>query len=236
MITIKINNIEYSCPTTWADITMRQYLAVVALTAPEKFKNFIAGDKVKFSHKEVQDSYSYMAKVVGACCGVPYDVGMKQIKATELQKLWYYIETALQSDYEYQYTVSENGTKASFLFEGETYYLPTKLMTEETAGELVMAQLLHDGCKQLENGNYIALTKLTAVLCRKAGEWYEDFDIEQRAEQFLNLPMDTLLYVGFFLRRLQRHYIQDLQIFTAAQTLTKLRQVSKKSKSSLAAT
>jgi hypothetical protein len=40
-------------------------------------------------------------------------------------------------------------------------------MTEETAGELVMAQLLQDGCKQLENGNYIALTKLTAVLCSK---------------------------------------------------------------------
>ena len=109
-------------------------------------------------------------------------------------------------------------------------------MTEETAGELVMAQLLQDGCKQLENGSYIALTKLTAVLCRKAGEWYEDYDIEQRAEHFLGLPMDTLLYVGFFLQKLQRAYMQDLQIFTAAQTLTKLRQVSKTYKEALAAT
>jgi hypothetical protein len=95
MITIKINSIEYTCPTTWADITMRQYLAVVALVAPEKFKSYIAGDKVKFSHKEVQDSYSYMAKVVEVCCGIPYEVGMKQVKATELQKLWYHIETEL---------------------------------------------------------------------------------------------------------------------------------------------
>lgn len=236
MITIKINSIEYSCPTTWADITMRQYLAVVALVVPEKFKSYIAGDKVKFSHKEIQDAYSYMAKVVEVCCGIPYEVGMKQVKATELQKLWYHIERTLKADYEYQYAVSENGTKTSFLFEGETYYLPTKLMTEETAGELVMAQLLQDGCKQLENGSYIALTKLTAVLCRKAGEWYEDYDIEQRAEHFLGLPMDTLLYVGFFLQRLQRAYMQDLQIFTAAQTLTKLRQVSKISKEALAVT
>ena len=236
MIRIKINNTEYSCPTTWADITMRQYLAVMGLVAPDKFKEFIAGVKVKFSHKDVQESYSYMAKVVEICCGIPYEIGMKQVAATELQKLWYYIETALKSDYEYQYAASENGTKASFSFEGETYYMPTQLMAEETAGELVMAQLLQDGCKQLERGEYIALTKLTAVLCRKAGEWYEDFNIEQRAEQFLNLPMDTLLYVGFFLQKLQKYYVQDLQIYTAAQTLTKLRQVSKTYKSNLAAT
>ena len=112
MLRIKINEQEYGCPTTWEDITMRQYLAVVALVAPEKFKSYIAGDKVKFSHKEIQDSYSYMAKVVEVCCGIPYEVGMKQVKATELQKLWYHIERTLKADYEYQYAVSENGTKA----------------------------------------------------------------------------------------------------------------------------
>ena len=208
----------------------------MGVAVPEKFKNFIAGAKVKFSHKEVHESYKYMAKVVEICCGVPYDVGMNQVKATELQKLWWYVENGLKLDYEYQYNVSESGTKKTFNFNGETYYMPTQLMAEETAGELVMAQLLQDGCKQLENGEYIALTKLTALLCRKAGEWYEDFNIEQRAEQFLNLPMDTLLYVGFFLQKLQKNYIKDLEIYTAAQTLMKLRQVSKTYKSSLAAT
>lgn len=227
MIKIKINDQEYGCPNSWEDITMQKYLDYLKVTAPTKLRDLVSGEGVTLTKKDLYECYQYMAKVVEIFCGVPYEIGIKQLQVTELQKLWVYIEKALQTDYQYQYKTAESGDKPSFRFKGDTYYLPTKLLAEETAGELIMAQLLQDGCKQLEQGNYIALAKVTAVLCRKKGEWYEDYDIEQRAQTFLELPMDILLHVGFFLQKLLRLYTNDLAIYTAALTLNKLKRASK---------
>jgi hypothetical protein len=189
---------------------------------------------VKFSRKELNECYSFMAKVVECFCGVPYSLLINKVVVGDLQKLWINIEKSLHNDLTLIQREGIGG--GSFVFNGEQYFTPEKLMTNSTAGELIMAQLLTDGVSNLERGDYLSLPKITAVLCRREGEWYEDFDIEARAELFMDLSMDVLLGVGFFLQRLQKPYVEDSLIYTSMQTLMRLQRVSETYKSGSGAT
>ena len=231
MIKIKIDNTHYLCPSSWADITLRtyiKYLKDVQPTAPAKINDLFAGGQVKLSRKELNDCYSFMARSVECFCGVPYSLLINKVVVGDLQKLWINIEKSLKNDLA---NIQREASGDSFIFKGEQYFYPEKLMTNSTAGELIMAQLLTDGVSNLERGDYLSLPKITAVLCRRTGEWYEDFDIEARAELFMDLSMDILLGMGFFLLRLQKNFAEDSQIYTAMQTLMSLQRVSETYKS-----
>ncbi len=231
MIHFTALGVPYTMPEKWNEITFSQYLRYLQLQkdAPEKLFEFLRGAKPNLSSIDLRACYSYMAKVVEVFCGINYDVTIakngKGMAATDLQKLWFNIEMALKSDYEYNYQQFTKSVGKSFMFEGNEYSIPSEHMNNETVGELVLAQTVQENCKQLADGDYLVLPKLAAIFCRRAGEWYDDFNLEERAKDFERLTMDVLLFVGFFLRRHVRTYAIDLHIFTTAQMLTKLQRV-----------
>lgn len=232
MINFSALGVQYTMPEQWSDITFAQYLRYLELQkeAPEKLFRFLGGGTFGLSSVDLRACYSYMAKIVECFCGINYDVTMakggKGMAASDLQKLWYNIEMALKKDYEYSYEQFTKSVGKSFTFEGVEYFIPTEHLSGGTVGELVLAQTIQEQCKQLENGNYKVLPKLAAIFCRRKDEWYDDYNIEERAKKFEQLTMDVLLFVGFFLRAYVQTYATDLHIFTSVQTLTKLRQVS----------
>ena len=222
MLQIKINGVQYAVPQNWHDITLKTYIDFLEIPNHQDidFKNMPKNGKA------LNNIYDYVFSVINLFCGVPKKT-LKKSNTSEVNALFILIDRALKSDFLYLY---ENGISEGnmyFVYNNEKYMLPEKHMQKSTIGELIISQLYQDACKELANGNYIALSKICAILCRKEGEWYEDFNIDERANMFLNLPMDILLYVGFFLQKLNIYYMKDIKIFMTQMAILNLKEYQK---------
>ena len=49
-----------------------------------------------------------------------------------------------------------------------------------------------------EKGNWGAMSKIMAVICRPAGEFYDYKKVEPRAKMFEKISMDIVLNIAFF--------------------------------------
>lgn len=122
----------------------------------------------------------------------------------------------------------EDSTFNCFELSKEIYYLPQRFMQESTIEDFAEASEYEKQLADVLNGNLKALPKVAAVLCRKEGEGFEDYKVEERAELFeREMNADDLFQVGFFLQRQSEKLQKDLQIYTTSQTLAALKQESK---------
>ena len=122
----------------------------------------------------------------------------------------------------------ENTTFNCFELSGEIYYLPQRFMQNSTIEDFAEASEYEKQLADVLNGQYKALPKVAAVLCRKEGEGFDDYKVEERAKLFESmLNADDLFQVGFFLLRQSEKLQKDLQIYTTSQTLAQLKQESK---------
>ena len=87
-----------------------------------------------------------------------------------------------------------------------------------------------------EKGNWGAMSKIMAVICRPAGEFYDYKKIETRAKMFEKVSMDIVLNVAFFLSKLSKKFAQASQIYTLAFHLAKRKRELKRFKTNLAGT
>lgn len=219
MLEIKINEVQYEVPQNWNDITLRKYIDFLKI---KKHEDVIFNQPPK-NAKTLNNMYNYVFNVINIFCGIPIGT-LKKTNISEVNAIYVLLDRALTSDFFYLY---ENGIDAGnmyFVFNDEKYMLPDKHMQTSTIGELIISQIYQDACKDLANGNYIALSKICAILCRKQFEWYEDFNIDERANMFLDLRMNILLYVGFFLQKLNIYYMKDIQIFMTQMQILNLKE------------
>lgn len=106
-----------------------------------------------------------------------------------------------------------------FDYKGEKFNLPKRGMSGSTVGEFVEAVNWQHLTANLYKGEYQALPKIIALLCRKKDEELpinqEKLDefVQERAEFFNDLPLEIAQKVGFFLR------IQKQQYWTNTRTL-----------------
>lgn len=120
---------------------------------------------------------------------------------------------------------SENTTFNCFELFGEIYYLPQRFMQESTIEDFAEASEYEKQLADVLNGQYKVLPKVAAVICRKEGEGFDDYKVEERAELFESkMNADDLFQVGFFLQRQSEKLQKDLQIYTTSQTLAALKQ------------
>lgn len=123
---------------------------------------------------------------------------------------------------------SENTTFNCFELLGEIYYLPQRFMQESTIEDFAEASEYEKQLADVLNGQYKVLPKVAAVICRKEGEGFDDYKVEERAQLFESkMNADDLFQVGFFLQRQSEKLQKDLQIYTTSQTLAALKQESK---------
>lgn len=140
----------------------------------------------------------YKAKVVAHFTGLPEGrvtgatpPGMER-KAVEY--IYNKIVKACEPPTEYEY-------QRTYLFEGETYALPERMMTNATVIEFAEAAQFQANSEKLLNGHMHSLIDVIAVLLRKEGEAYSEEVYQRNRANFARLPLSVALDIAFFLNR-----------------------------------
>jgi hypothetical protein len=209
MIDIKIDGIKYQLPKL-SEISISRfidYLEFIDKYEPdEEEKNMLVW--LKFYTKHIAFWTGADEKLIRKC------------KAEDISGVY-----AVHQNY---LSPVENKTYNCFEISGEIYYLPQRFMQESTIEDFAEANEYEKQLADLLNGHYRVLPKVAAVICRKEGEGFDDYKVEQRAKLFESeLSADDLFQVGFFLQRQSEKLQKNLQIYTMSQTLGALKQVSK---------
>ena len=87
----------------------------------------------------------------------------------------------------------------SFEFEEETYYFPKEFLRRNTFGDYIEATQLDMYMEIMKHGRFDILPEQMAILCRTATEEYDEDAIDEKAERFKQLKMDTIWEFAFFL-------------------------------------
>lgn len=88
-----------------------------------------------------------------------------------------------------------------FVFKGEKYFFPKDHMSGNTFQDYIEATQIEMNIEKMTNGIYDILPQQMAILCRKAGEEYDEDVIEKKTEEFRRLKMDTVMEFAFFLTK-----------------------------------
>lgn len=178
---------------------------------------------------EVVDSFEYKevlldwyAKVVEFWTGLPYDriMGLDDgigMQVAQLQALYYKLEALLIPPKEAEYSqIIEH--------KGEAWYLPSQYMREATTIEYLEASQFQKLADDLAGNQWGVMGKIMAILVRKKDEKYHPRLVREREQFFLGWTMDKVYTVAFFLLQRIEKLATVFQTYTAAQTLSKLRQ------------
>jgi len=128
---------------------------------------------------------------IAGYCNIPFDevkkMNIKDVKSI-LERLTFFSEP-LPTD-----------PIAQFEYKGETYDVVQSLLKGEFQ-DYVSLQTTQDNFKSQP---YKALPYVVAIMCKKYGESLSDFDVEERASHFLELPISIASRVNaFFLHSLR---------------------------------
>ena len=119
----------------------------------------------------------------------------------------------------------EDSTFNCYELLNEIYYLPKRLMTESTIEDYAEANEYEKQLADYLNGNYKALPKIAAVICRKENEAFESYDVEERSKMFGELlTASDAFQIGFFLQRRSDILTIDSQIYMMSRTIAQSKQ------------
>lgn len=216
MINIKILGNKYALPTCKEISISRfiEFLTFADANQPESLKNpDYEGERIYF------DEAIYFAKEINFWTGCPLpDLHRHNIE--ELYSIWAMHQPYLYCAPETDYNCFQVGT--------DIYYLPAKFMTNSTIETYAEANEYERNLADVANGVYEALPKIAAVICRKEGERFGQYDVEERAQLFAKeLTAWDAFQVGFFLQRQSEKLSKDFQIYSTSLTLAQLKQVYK---------
>jgi len=209
MIDIKIEGIKYQLPK----------LSEISISRFVDYLEFIDDYEPEEDNKDLVVWLNYYTKHIAFWTGAEEKL-IRKCKAEDIAGVY-----AVHQNY---LAPVENTTFNCFELSGEIYYLPQRFMQNSTIEDFAEANEYEKQLADVMNGQYKALPKVAAVLCRKEGEGFDDYKVEERAELFESkMNADDLFQVGFFLQRQSEKLQKDLQIYTTSQTLAALKQVSK---------
>jgi len=209
MIDIKIEGIKYQLPK----------LSEISISRFVDYLEFIDDYEPEEDNKDLVVWLNYYTKHIAFFTGAEEKL-IRKCKAEDIAGVY-----AVHQNY---LAPVENTTFNCFELSGEIYYLPQRFMQNSTIEDFAEANEYEKQLADVMNGQYKALPKVAAVLCRKEGEGFDDYKVEERAKLFESmLNADDLFQVGFFLLRQSEKLQKDLQIYTTSQTLAALKQVSK---------
>ena len=209
MIDIKIEGIKYQLPK----------LSEVSISRFVDYLEFIDDYEPEEENKDWVVWLNYYTKHIAFFTGAEEKL-IRKCKAEDIAGVY-----AVHQNY---LAPVENTTFNCFELSGEIYYLPQRFMQNSTIEDFAEANEYEKQLADVMNGQYKALPKVAAVLCRKEGEGFDDYKVEERAKLFESmLNADDLFQVGFFLLRQSEKLQKDLQIYMTSQTLAALKQVSK---------
>lgn len=227
-VVFSIKDKEYQYPQGWQDVTLSRWLESVdklekpevlkqlhAITDPDKRRAFVAENITEDVYRMV--IVPYFLEFFKFWSNVPDDVG-KEINVDELSAYYQQIETNLNRSLK-----NCELYEPQIEFKGQVWHLPSQHLQGATVNEFIEASQAEHIAKQVQGNQLKALPKLLAIFLKKTkGAAYNPKQLE-REKYFLEMPMDKVFKVSFFLSRLNEKLVRDFHTYTVLLALSQLR-------------
>ena len=202
MLEIKIQDKNYEIPTEWGDMTLEYWYGLYAIINKYN-KRDEEGNIIEAEHSTVE--VLKMNKEI-----FMYLTGFKerQMNNLDLDSVNVAINTFAGTLEEYK----PKGIQ-KFELDGETYYFPKEFLKRNTFGDYIEATHLESTIKIMKHGKFDVLPEQMAILCRAAGEEYDDDIIPEKTEKFKKLTMDIVWEFSFFLTMQSVKLTKTFQMF-----------------------
>ena len=202
MLEIKIQDKNYEIPTEWKDMTLEYWYGLYAIINKYN-KRDEEGNLIEAEHSTVE--VLKMNKEI-----FMYLTGIKerQMNNLDLDSVNVAINTFAGTLEEYK----PKGIQ-KFELDGETYYFPKEFLKRNTFGDYIEATHLESTIKIMKHGKFDVLPEQMAILCRAAGEEYDDDIIPEKTEKFKKLTMDIVWEFSFFLTMQSVKLTKTFQMF-----------------------
>tara|TARA_R100000995_G_scaffold82726_1_gene57062 strand:+ start:277 stop:957 length:681 start_codon:yes stop_codon:yes gene_type:complete len=188
MVEIKIQDETYNIPTEWKDITLNWWCGLYTIINKYN-KRDEEGNVIEKEHSEVEllrmnrDIFIYLT-----------GINEKMMAQLDVESVNSAVETVAQLLQDYKPQGIDR-----FEFEGETYFFPKEFLKRNTFGDYIESTHLESTIKIMKHGRFDVLPEQMAILCRKAGEEYDDDIIPSKTDRFKELTMDIVWEFSFFL-------------------------------------
>jgi len=202
MIQIKIQEDSYDIPTKWKDMTVEYWCGLYSIINQYN-KRDEEGNVIEEEHSQVQslkmnrDIFMYLT-------------GLKQVDMEKLD-----VESVTAAITAFSGALEEYKPEGidRFEFEGETYFFPKEFLKRNTFGDYIESTHLESTIKIMKHGRFDVLPEQMAILCRKAGEEYDDDVIPSKTDSFKKLTMDIVWEFSFFLTMQSVKLTRTFQMF-----------------------
>ena len=197
MVTLDIDGKKYEVPTEWKDITLsywcgwyevirkHEQICKASMKDDEEYnsENPLSNlNSLQIMNLNV-DIFKYITKID--------DEAVKNINVDSILNAMEFIGK-LTEEY-----VPEG--LDGFLYEDKKYFFPKEAMYNNTFGDYIEATQLDMTIESMKHGIFDVLPEQMAILCREAGEKYDENLVKEKTEKFKNLTMDTIWEFSFFL-------------------------------------
>jgi hypothetical protein len=202
MVEIKIQDKSYEIPTVWKDMTVEYWCGLYAIINQYN-KRDDEGKIIEEDHSEVQllkmnrDIFMYLT-------------GLSQ---NDMEKLD--VDSVNAAITAFSGALEEYKPKGidRFEFEDEVYFFPKEFLKRNTFGDYIESTHLESTIDIMKHGRFDVLPEQMAILCRKAGEEYDDDAIPPKTEKFKQLTMDLVWEFSFFLTMQSVKLTRTFQMF-----------------------
>jgi hypothetical protein len=202
MVEIKIQDEMYNIPTEWKDITLNWWCGLYTIINKYN-KRDEEGNVIEKEHSEVEllrmnrDIFIYLT-----------GINEKMMAQLDVESVNSAVETVAQLLQDYKPQGIDR-----FEFEGETYFFPKEFLKRNTFGDYIESTHLNSTIKIMKHGRFDVLPEQMAILCRKAGEEYDDDIIPSKTDRFKELTMDIVWEFSFFLTMQSVKLTRTFQMF-----------------------
>ncbi len=202
MIQIKIQDKNYDIPTEWKDMKLHYWCGLYAIISKYNKKDE-EGNVIEADHSEVEllkmnrDIFMYLT-------------GLNQ---NEMEKLD--LDSVNSAINAFAGALEEYKPKGieKFELDDEEYYFPKEFLKRNTFGDYIESTHLDSTIKIMKHGRFDVLPEQMAILCRTAGEEYDDDVIPSKTEKFKELTMDIVWEFSFFLTMQSVKLTRTFQMF-----------------------
>jgi len=244
MITLTIEDKQYSCPQKWSEITLQKFIELCNVEIPEKLRNLWMSS-VKDDAREydkafelitIEDTQKHFPEYYGKLMEIISDIPGSVVDRFEgalrerffntlirhyIFSIFTLTPVELVNDEMVPYAPDGN---ESFELNGQKYIYPKALklygedipMADEQIVTFAEASDIEVALRYLAEGAVDRFPMLIAIYCRKENEPYDENVSIQRAKEFLSLPMSVAWDVFFCIIGLWRKYNKSTQDFLKA--------------------
>ena len=202
MIQIKIQDKNYDIPTEWKDMKLKYWYGLYNIIN-KHHKRDEEGNIIEEENNELQ--MLKMNKQI-----FMYLTGLSENQMSKLD-----LDSVNSAVTAFSSALEEYKPKGieEFELEGETYYFPKEFLKRNTFGDYIESTHLEGTIKIMKHGRFDVLPEQMAILCRAAGEEYDDDVIPEKTEKFKELTMDIVWEFSFFLTMQSVKLTKTFQMF-----------------------